>query len=272
MDSAVKVADAPAPVDLASQTKLDSAPRDAAGIKSDASGTSGDTAGFIGAPTPNSWLFIVGRVDEMSAGERALVEHAKKRGVLFAPIEAELFESTTSPSNAVNFVWGRNGVVISNSGSSAALEAVKSFKNLPVPIVLFYGRAYNMNGQSAWMTPVTSGGGNQPSGEYEGTQVTITATNLALTAGLTGTVTIATSSMHMSWGNPQSSSAIRVATIPDEPNSAAVFAYPPGATMDDGQVAPAARVGFFFDGVDGGEMTADGYKLLDAVLDWAVQP
>jgi hypothetical protein len=101
--------------------------------------------------------------------------------------------------------------------------------------------------------------------------VTLTGVNADLSAGLTGTITVASSAMHLGWGATQSTSAIIVATLAEPAGAAAIFAFPSGATLEDGSKTPGPRAGFFFDCIEGSNMTADGWKLWDALLAWAVK-
>jgi hypothetical protein len=268
-DTFIRSPDTALVVDAAIQPKPDSAIPDTAMVKLDTAVLSPDLGTPIGNPSPSSWLFVVGRPAELLPGESALIAHEEKQKTPFAPLESRSFPAPNSPTGGVNFIWGRQGVIIAGSGSSTALEAAKAFMNIPMPMVVFYDRIYNFNTQTSWMTPKASATGKKTTGEVESTQVTIVATDPAMTGGLTGTVTVASSTMRMAWGTPQSTAAIIVATLPEMPTAAAVFAYPKGAIMDDGKPAPAARVGFFFSGDDGGELNDNGYKLLDAMLEWA---
>jgi hypothetical protein len=269
-DTSLSSPDTALVVDAALPPKPDSALPDTEIVKMDTAVFSPDLGTPIGNPSPSSWLFVVGRPTELLPGESALIDHAEKQKTPFAALESRTFPASDSPTGGVNFIWGRKGVIIAGSGSSTALDAAKAFMTIPMPMVVFYDRIYNFNAQTAWMTPKASATGKKVTGEVESTEVTIVATDPAMTGGLTGTVTVASSTMRMAWGTPQSTAAIVVATLPEMPTAAAVFAYPKGAIMEDGKPAPAARVGFFFSGDDGGELNDNGYKLLDAMLEWAV--
>lgn len=73
----------------------------------------------------------------------------------------------------------------------------------------------------------------------------------------------------MSWGRP-GLGATTIATIYGQPEKAAVFGYEKGATMDYEALAPARRVMLFL-GNDGfANLSAQGLKLFDAAIDWAV--
>ena len=92
-----------------------------------------------------------------------------------------------------------------------------------------------------------------------------------LTAGLTGTVTIADNPpmpADMGWGlvGPK---AIVAATMVADANQAALFGYQTGDDMI-GMVAPARRVGFCEREAIAAHMSPDGLKLFDSAIDWAL--
>jgi hypothetical protein len=74
----------------------------------------------------------------------------------------------------------------------------------------------------------------------------------------------------MSWGKPGLGASI-IATIYGEPDKAAIFAYEKGATMDYESLAPARRVMFFLGNDTFTNLSADGLRLFDAAIDWAMQ-
>jgi hypothetical protein len=169
-------------------------------------------------------------------------------------------------------VWGRKGVIVSQLDDTTTPMVVNAFKGLPVPMVALYQKNFNMSGDAPWMTVVSYKFGTKTikgANYFEsGTQLTIADPTHPLAAGLSGTVTVATAG-GLHWGAPQSAEAIKVASVVGvTPPGYGIFAYPPGATMDDGSKAAGARVGLFFD-PSNGAMTAEGWKLLEAALDWA---
>jgi hypothetical protein len=101
-------------------------------------------------------------------------------------------------------------------------------------------------------------------------QIVITNMNHPLAAGIMGSVMVAGGAQAASWGNPEAA-AIKVATIPNQANQAAIFGYDKGAMMN-GLSAPAKRVGFFAAENMADNMNDNGWKLFDAAVDWAVSP
>jgi hypothetical protein len=75
--------------------------------------------------------------------------------------------------------------------------------------------------------------------------------------------------VRMNWGKP-APSAITIATIPGEPEKAAVFAYEKGAMMNWEFLAPARRVSFFLYSDTFEHLRPEGLALFKAALLWAV--
>jgi hypothetical protein len=89
-----------------------------------------------------------------------------------------------------------------------------------------------------------------------------------LAGGLSGLVTVSNGSLQISWGVP-SSSAIKVATVVDQPSRYTIFAYTEGSTMV-GMTAPARRVGSFVRFPESTTYTDSGLMLFEAAALWAV--
>lgn len=91
-----------------------------------------------------------------------------------------------------------------------------------------------------------------------------------MAAGLpAGIVDVYARQAPMSWGKPGLGATI-IATIYGQPEKVAIFGYETGATMDYEALAPARRVMLFM-GNDGfTNLSADGLKLFDAAIDWAI--
>lgn len=73
----------------------------------------------------------------------------------------------------------------------------------------------------------------------------------------------------MGWGKPAPGATV-IATVPGEPDHAVVFAYEKGATMDYDFIAPARRVALFLGNRSFEHLSADGAKLFDAGVRWAL--
>jgi hypothetical protein len=100
-------------------------------------------------------------------------------------------------------------------------------------------------------------------------QLTILAPGDPLAAGLTGDVTVYTKGDRIIWSNP-APSAHKIATVAGHANEVAIFAYPAGAMMAAGVMAPAKRMAFFIH--RNTDYSGAGLKLFDAAVDFLLAP
>jgi hypothetical protein len=165
---------------------------------------------------------------------------------------------------------GKDLVVISASTLGKMVRErlpVVKLRDAPVPVVTCETSTFDLLGMTAPRlaegAPVRNGFGSAPGHDT----VQIEARSHALAAGLTGTVSVATAAVALSWGEP-SESAIRVASVGRDRRMSAQFAYERGATMI-GLTAPARRVACFISAEAGEVLTAEGWALFDAGVRWA---
>ncbi|HUS33956.1 MAG TPA: PA14 domain-containing protein [Verrucomicrobiae bacterium] len=90
-----------------------------------------------------------------------------------------------------------------------------------------------------------------------------------LAAGLSGTVTVTTAPDSFSWGLPTASTK-QIATIAGNPARTVIFANEAGDTLIDGSIAAGRRVFFFHGDSTFTLLNANGLKLFDAAIDYAV--
>jgi hypothetical protein len=115
---------------------------------------------------------------------------------------------------------------------------------------------------------------NTDYGEVMGqTQIQITMMGHALAGGLSGMPTVYGSMRNVRWGLP-GAGAVRIATVVGAMNQITIFGYPRGAMMSGNKMAPAKRVGLFVSESTSTVMivTADGQRVIDAAIDWALAP
>lgn len=150
-----------------------------------------------------------------------------------------------------------DGVFIAESVSSGTVLA--KYSTVAKPAIVCESAVWDDWGMS-------SAGGAQAAG----TQWDINATGHALVAGLTGTVTILSSSATISSvaTSGVGAGAVIAALRTDDTTRTPYWAYETGAAMSTGNAA-ARRVAFGL--VDAGypNLTANGLALLDAAIDWA---
>ena len=99
----------------------------------------------------------------------------------------------------------------------------------------------------------------------------VTATH-EMAAGLTGVVTIAPNTSDFSWGVP-GAAAVVIAKTTDgsDPAHAVIYGYDKDATLIDGTTkAPARRAHFLMTDATFSNLNADGKKLFDAAVAWAM--
>lgn len=99
--------------------------------------------------------------------------------------------------------------------------------------------------------------------------IKVKASDHSLSAGMSEIVKVTTRRRYVGWGVP-AQSAIIIASLVDAPERAAIFAYDTGEPMADDYAAPAKRIGMFPHGNSASRMTADGWDLFDAAVNWAV--
>jgi hypothetical protein len=150
-----------------------------------------------------------------------------------------------------------------SSDSMTVLASLPNAASVPTPILAM---DENLEPLLNFTAPADRGTTNQ-------TQVAILAgAEPALTAGLSGTVTVYTAMSGLCWGVP-GPGALRVATVNGNENEVAIYAYPKGAMMANNATAPAKRVFYFVRESDTEDLlTEDGLKLFDAAVAYAIAP
>ncbi|MEM9563169.1 MAG: FG-GAP-like repeat-containing protein [Actinomycetota bacterium] len=84
----------------------------------------------------------------------------------------------------------------------------------------------------------------------------------------TGAVTVFTKFTRSTWGNPAAAADI-IATLPGNPTRSTLFVYDEGATMANGDPAPARRAGVFLTAAADGNLLPAAVTLLANTLTWA---
>jgi hypothetical protein len=156
---------------------------------------------------------------------------------------------------------GMDLVVLSGTGASTALGA--KYLMVAVPIIVLEPNIYGqmkMTG-TAKATDFDQGAANQ---------VTIVVPDHPLAGGQKMTVAVASAGAVMTWGVP-AMTADRVATVSGSTTHWAVFAYDAGKMMV-GLAAPGRRLGLFIANSTADRLTAAGWQIFDAAVDWAVRP
>ena len=98
-------------------------------------------------------------------------------------------------------------------------------------------------------------------------EIAVTDSDHSLSAGMSDRIKVTTRRRHVGWAVPTKSATI-IASVVNHPERAAIFAYKKGAPMVDGYPAPANRTGMFLHGNSPSRLTADGWDLFDAAVEW----
>lgn len=158
---------------------------------------------------------------------------------------------------------GKRLVVVSSTVSSTAVNA--KLKTVSVPVLTWESSIYDTPdlGLTGPSTPA-----------YYGTTASLTSIAIVdsahpLAAGLSGTVVVTSPARPLSYGAP-SAAAAKVATVVGNAAQAVIFGYEKGALLPAGFAAPARRIGFFMGDISAINLTADGWKLFEAAVQWGV--
>lgn len=154
---------------------------------------------------------------------------------------------------------GKAVVVVSSTITSTSLGT--KLRTIPQPVVVWEPWVFDdfaMTGPTA----ETNYGFSAVT-----TQLTIADPGHPITAGLSGTITILGTAHGLAWGAP--AAGARIAAHVPGGTRAAIFTYDQGATMV-GLTAPGRRVAFLLDDDSANALTATGWALFDAAIEWAV--
>jgi acyl-CoA thioesterase-1 len=195
-------------------------------------------------------LFVSGAVP-VSSGDAAAINRLESLGHTVIVVKDSA--STTASAN------GKDLVVISDSVAPGKVN--DKFSQVPVPVLAFEPWVYDNLGMTG--TVALSDYGRAANK----TQMRVVGTH-ALTAGLSGVVTISTAEASLSWGRP-AADAVIAATVSGDATRATIFAYRPGDLLASGATAPARRVAVHPNTGATDVWNANGRKLFDAAAQWA---
>jgi hypothetical protein len=182
--------------------------------------------------------------------------------VMLARMTARGIQTTTVTDAAVTAtsVAGMDLVVISSSAESGPLAA--KLRDIAIPVLCIENGEFALMG----MTPATL---NTDYGMIATqSQVQITMAGNPIVGTLTGTITISSMAGDFGWGIP-AATAVKGANLVGNANRSVVFGYEKGAQMVT-LAAPARRAAFAIRETLAANLTSDGTKLFDAVLNWVL--
>jgi hypothetical protein len=201
---------------------------------------------------PRTALVVVGAIP-LSAGDQALVNRLSNN--LGFTVNTVLAAQMTTAS-----ATGYALVAVSETVSSA--DVGTKLTTLTSPI---------LNGEPAIQDELGMTGaafGTQQG--TDATQTTLVITNAAspLAAGLSGTVSIASSPSPFAWGQPAAQATV-ISQASSGANKSSVYTYATGATMFSGTAA-GPRAMFPATGAAAAALNANGWALFDALAKWLV--
>lgn len=210
----------------------------------------GGEGGAVAPICTGNALFVVGS-EALTSGDSAILDRLRGLGFIVSIISATMV--TSDSADDADFV------LISRSVRSPEVNV--SFRDRPVPLLVTEYNLYSSLGMTG-DTPDASGGDT-----LTATDLVITAATHPLAAGFSGTVTVLEPGKGQYGFGVPGGDAVVVANLVDEPQGAAVFAYEQGSAMV-GLLAPARRVGYFLDIQASTRLTAEGWAMFDAAVQW----
>jgi hypothetical protein len=166
------------------------------------------------------------------------------------------------PTAAAADANGMDLIVISSTASSGLVGT--KFRHVAVPVVSWETALQDEFGMTGNLTGTDQG---TTTGQTQ-IQIVIAASSMA--AGLSGNVTVYSSSGTLSWGKP-GRHALKVATLTSDTTKTVLYGYEQGTGLV-GLRAPARRVGFFLADIEATLLTANGRVLFDSAVRWAAGP
>jgi hypothetical protein len=218
----------------------------------------------VGTPGPLVYFVTADPGPLTFPGDIAVQQRLLSRG-----FDVQLVRGSDVPNNGSTVSDG-DLIIESSSLGSGTVEyadpvdptqpAIGKFKFLAIPAIEWEGSSQDAFGFQAANGAAT--------GATE-TNISIVDATSPLAAGFpVGLVTVATAVQPISYGTP--TGAHIVATTAIDPSQACIYYYEKGDKGYNDFVMPARRVFYYFGDATATALTADGLKLFDAAVDWAV--
>lgn len=145
------------------------------------------------------------------------------------------------------------------------------YSDAPIPVVLLEGKSVDAMKMAGYRRWTDYGTNDHKESDYPPEQyIKIMRPGHRMAAGFdAGLVKIYRERGLITWSIPAPGASI-IATIPNQPQSAAIYGYDAGVTMAHDAIAPARRVLFPVDFSRFHQLTEDGLKLYSGVLLWSL--
>ncbi|MDZ7372261.1 MAG: cellulase family glycosylhydrolase, partial [candidate division KSB1 bacterium] len=195
-------------------------------------------------------LLVVGEIP-LRPGDVLIEERLGMLGFEVTPLK----DADAKPESALPY----DLVLISATCVPTRLKA--TFRNVDRAVLIWESQLYDDMSMSGSRI-------NLDYGRDEATAVVITADAHPAAANLNGRVTVYAQSDRLSWANPTPSATIVAASglVPQHP---VIFFYRTGDQLVD-RTAPAPRAAFFLQDDSALNLTVDGWRLFDALVDYLV--
>ncbi|MES1164579.1 MAG: hypothetical protein ABUR63_02375, partial [Verrucomicrobiota bacterium] len=195
-------------------------------------------------------LLVVGSAGSLDDGELLLKEVLEEHGMTV---------TVADPTGPSAMATGQNVVIATDQADAATFAA--TFANVAVPMIAFGNSHFVSLG---WIGKNAKGTVNTSA------QLAIIDASTPLSsdfkAGQTFAAVLSSTSASFYWGTP-TGKAIQVASVMGAPTQMVAFGYEAGASTGTA-TAPARRVGLGLKTNVIQNLTVDGFKLLEAALDW----
>ncbi len=202
-------------------------------------------------PPPGGALLVTGNATLLSAADAAI-----RNRLLGLGLSVTVADDDSVMASAAN---GMAVVLISSSVDP--IKVGNKFAATAVPLIAWEGALFDDLGMTGPAAGVDFGEA------FSKKKIKIVQPSHPLAAGRSGTIIVANPATRFNWGVPGSGGAV-VAQVGGAPSQPAVFAYEAGASMSVG-TAPARRVGLFLYDNTAPNLTADGWAIFDAAVNWA---
>ena len=203
-------------------------------------------------PPVKEALLVVGRIP-LRYNDRALKMRLEKLGFLVFPVDDAAVEKADADDMDL--------ILISETVWSKLIGDV--FTNVEVPVLCLESYLYDDLHMSGTVR-------NNDYGNARRRQtIDVNKSDSSLSAGMSARVKVTTRRRHVGWSVPTKSAMI-IASLVGHPERAAIFAYDKDALMANAHIAPAKRIGMFLHGNSASRMTAAGWDLFDAAVNWAI--
>ena len=196
-------------------------------------------------------LYVVGK-STIKDSDKAVIKHLEGRG-FNVHVKKDIDAQSTDADK-------KDLVIISES--VLAKEINSKFRDVEAPIICSEPWLYDDLG----MTGETKFQDFGRRGKQK--DISVSADGHPMAAALSGNVQVSSKSSYLGWGIP-GDDAIRVACLNDDAEKCVIFGYDTGSKMP-GLTAPGKRAGFFMFKNSASNLTAEGWWLFNAVVDWSM--